>query len=753
MSDTASPITTEPRPGDGGDDDGPAVRLNKPVFYGSAIGVLVVAAWAIFAPTHADAVIGELVGYISTGFGWFYILVATAVLAFVLFLAFSSYGSIRLGPDHSRPDFSNLSWASMLFAAGIGTDLMFFSVAEPITQYTAPPVGPGETVEAAREATVWTLFHYGLTGWGMYALMGIALAYFAYRRELPLSIRSALYPLIGKRVFGRVGHAVDLAAVLGTIFGVATSLGIAVVLLNVGLNVLFGVPQGLAAQVGLVVVAVAIATVSAVSGVDKGIKRLSELNVIATLVLAAFILVTGQTSFLLNAMVTNLGDYLASFPSLTMETFAFEQPTEWLNSWTLFFWAWWIAWASFVGLFLARISRGRTIRQFVVGTMVIPFLYILIWVSIFGNAALASVRGGNDALATAAVEQPEQGFYLLLSEYPWFGFLAGLATLTGLLFYVTSADSGALVMASLTSYRRTPRDDGSTANRIFWAAATGLLTLGMLFVGGITTLQNATVIMGLPFGLVIVLVMLGLWKALRLERYRTESRRSSLPALLSGRSGPSATDTTPDDDGAGAGWRERLRRTMGHADGPGADRFLSGTATTALTDVAEELRGQGVPTRVRRCTDEEAPEVEPGEERPEGMRPLELVAEVHESLPFVYRLVPRVTGLPRYPLDGAPGADGAVRPDDTAARVETAGTAGSAMPAAAGIERAGTGGASGSAEGAGAWTDHHRVEVHLQGGGQGYNVMGYSYGQLVDDLLDQYEQHLELLRLEREAAP
>ena len=708
--------------GRAGSDDEPSVTLNRPVFYGSAIGVLLVAIWAIAAPDHADAVIGALVGWISTGFGWFYVVVATVVLGFVLFLSFSRYGSIKLGPDHSRPEYSNLSWAAMLFAAGICTDLMFFSVAEPITQFTAPPVGEPGTAQAAREATVWTIFHYGLTGWGMYALMGIALAYFAYRRGLPLSIRSALHPLIGKRVFGRVGHAIDLAAVLGTIFGVATSLGIAVVLLNVGLDVMFGVPVGTGAQIALIAVAVVIATISAVSGVDKGIKRLSELNVIAALLLALFILVTGNTSFLLNALVTNLGDYLSGLPALTMDTFAFEGQSEWLNSWTLFFWAWWIAWASFVGLFLARISRGRTIRQFVVGTLVIPFFYVLFWISIFGNAALDSVRSGNSALAATAVDAPETGFYMLLQEYPWFGFLAGLATVTGMLFYVTSADSGALVMANLTSNRRTPRDDATPANRIFWAAATGLLTLGMLSVGGITTLQNATLIMGLPFAFVIVLVMFGLYKALRLERYRSESRRASLPALLSSRSAPAGTDA---DDGRE--WRARLRRAMGRTDRDAADLFLRDVATSALDDVAAELREQGVAARVNRCDEPAGPDVEPGEHHPRGIRPVELVADLHESLPFVYRLVPRVCGLP------GPGAD-----EETAALAATNGHA----PAATARAVAGTG----------TRADHHRVEVHLHGGGQDYDVAGYTHGQVVSDVLDQYEQHLELLRREREGA-
>ena len=281
----------------------PNTRINPVVFFGSAVCIIAIALWAIISPEGAGATIGVVVGWISEGFGWFYILIATIFLAFVIFLALSRYGKTKLGPEHSEPEFSTFSWAAMLFAAGISTDLMFFSVAEPVTQYLAPPAGEGETLTAAREATVWTLFHYGLSGWGMYTLMGIALAYFAYRMNLPLSIRSALYPIFGRHIYGPLGHGVDLAAVLGTIFGVATSLGIGVVFLNFGLKILFNIPEGLAAQTGLVVLAVLVATISAVSGVDKGIRRLSELNVLLALGLAGFILVTGQTIFLLNAFV------------------------------------------------------------------------------------------------------------------------------------------------------------------------------------------------------------------------------------------------------------------------------------------------------------------------------------------------------------------------------------------------------------------------------------------------------------------
>ena len=678
-------------------------RINRPVFIGSAVGILAIALWAIFSPQGASDTIGVLVGWISNWFGWFYILIATVFLVFVVFLAVSPYGKIKLGPEHSKPDFSTFSWAAMLFAAGIGTDLMFFAVAEPVTQYLAPPTGQGETLNAAREATVWTLFHYGITGWGMYALMGIALAYFAYRMNLPLSIRSALYPLFGNRIYGPLGHGVDLAAVLGTIFGIATSLGIGVVFLNSGLKILFGIPQGITAQIGLVVLAVGVATISAVTGVDRGIRRLSELNVLLALGLTAFVLITGQTVFLLNAFVLNIGDYVSNFAGLTMQTFAFDRPTEWLNGWTLFFWAWWIAWASFVGLFLARISRGRTIREFVAGTLIIPFLYVLMWVSIFGNSAIELVRNGNAQFGQTAMNQPEQGFYLLLQQYPLFPIIASIAIVVGLLFYITSADSGALVMGNLTSYRKTPRDDASNPVRIFWAVATGLLTIAMLLVGGITALQNATIIMGLPFGFVMVLLMFGLYKALRVESYREDSIRHSLPARLSGRN-------TPDEDRAASrSWRQRLKRSMSFPDHKRASEFLSDVALPALTEVAEELREHGVEAEVRDSTGAENSTNGSGSndaDNPDdsGVSYVELVADLGEEAPFLYRISPREAALPVY-------GDLSHRESDV----------------------------------------YYRLDVHLREGGQGYDVMGYTHSQLIDDVLDQYEQHVEFIRLNAEA--
>lgn len=380
-------------------------RINRAVFWGTAVGVVAITVWAAAAPDSASSVIGAVVDGISKNFGWFYFLVVAAVLLFVIFLAITRVGNTKLGPDHSKPQFNLFTWGSMLFAAGIGVDLMFFSVSEPVTQYLAPPVGEGQTLQAARQAMVWTLFHYGLAGWGLYALMGLALGYFAYRHNLPLSIRSALYPIFGKRIHGPVGDGVDIAAMLGTIFGIATSLGIGVAQLNFGLSFLFGVPESLAVQAALIVLAVAITAVSSISGVDKGIRRLAELNVVLAIGLMLFILFAGKTSFLLDSLVQNVGDFFAMFPGMALNTFAYDRPDDWLNSWTLFFWAWWIAWAPFVGLFLARISRGRTIRQFVFGCLTVPFAFIAIWIVIFGNSALDIVMGGNQAFGEVALNQ------------------------------------------------------------------------------------------------------------------------------------------------------------------------------------------------------------------------------------------------------------------------------------------------------------------------------------------------------------
>lgn len=626
-TDASSPPPAAPPPPVKGHAPVGSPPVKWPVFVASLVGVLAVAVWAYIAPKTAETVIGEVVTKVSSGFGWFYILLATAILVFVIYLGASRFGHMRLGPAHSRPEFSTFAWASMLFAAGIGTDVMFYSVVEPVTQYVAPPTGQGETVEAAREATVWTLFHYGITGWGMYALMGLALAFFSYRLNLPLAVRSALFPIFGRRIDGPIGHAVDTAAVLGTIFGVATSLGIGVVFLNVGLNVMFGVPIGTGAQIGLATLAVTMAAVSATTGVDRGIRFLSQLNVLLALGLAGWVLVTGKTELLLEAVVMNIGDFVSMFPGMTLETFAYEDANEWMGFWTLFFWAWWVAWASFVGLFLARISRGRTIREFVVGTLVIPFAYIVMWVSVFGNAALSRVRGGDAEFTEAAQAYDGSGFFMLLDQYPAAGMLVAVATFVGLLFYVTSADSGALVMGNLCSRLRHVQEDCAAWQRIVWAAVTGLLTIAMLLVGGIVALQYATIIMGLPFAIVMVLVMWGLLKALRTEQRRTESGGVTSPTRLGGEQGRES-------------WKERLARATNFVDADDAERHLDRVVEPALREVSDELCQRGVETTATRGV------AEPDEDDPDGGAFVEL--RTAGEVPFVYRVQVGSSPVPAY---------------------------------------------------------------------------------------------------------
>ncbi|AMW09778.1 high-affinity choline transporter BetT [Streptomyces qaidamensis] len=679
----------ETAPGIGqAEDEAVGAGTFKPVvFIGSAVLILAVSIWAIITPSGAEKAIGVTVDKISSWFGWYYFLAATLYLVFVVFIGVSKYGTIKLGPRHYKPDYGLFAWSAMLFAAGIGIDLMFFSVAGPVSHYLAPPEGDPETIEAARQAVVWTLFHYGITGWAMYALMGMVLGYFAFRHRLPLAIRSALYPIIGRRIHGRIGDAVDLAAIIGTVFGISVSLGIGVVQLNYGLNLLFDVPEGLPAQIGLIAVAVVMATVSAVAGVDKGIRRLSQLNVLLAVLLMLFILIVGEPFRLLNALVQNVGDYVAGFPSMTLNTFAYDQPTEWLDAWTLFFWAWWIAWAPFVGLFLARISRGRTLRQFVAATLIIPFLFTGLFLAVFGNSALFLVRDGNTEFGETAMAAPEQGFYGLLEQYPGAGFSIGLATFVGLLLYVTSADSGALVMGNLSSDLPTPVTDAAPWLRIFWAVATGLLTLAMLIVGGVTALTDATIIMGLPFSFVMFLIMAGLYQALRTERMREEAQVTSLPGSLSGRTMPHGPPGAPN-------WRRRLARAMAFPGRRAAGRFVEDVCRPAFTDVASELRGQGAEAELLEGVAEE-----------NGVAHVGLRVPIGPSDEFVYRVWPVEMPTPGF-------ATRSVTTHDT----------------------------------------YVRFEVQLAEGNQDYNVMGYTKEQLIADVLDQYERHLEFLRLHDEAS-
>jgi choline/glycine/proline betaine transport protein len=446
--------------------------------------------------------------------GWFYMGVVALFFIWIIYLACSKYAHIKLGPDDSSPDYSYASWFAMLFSAGMGIGLLFFGVAEPITHFNSPPVGEGNTVEAAQNAMLFTYFHWGLQAWTTYIVVGLSLAYFSYRHGLPLTMRSALYPIIGERVHGRIGHSVDVFAVLGTMFGVATSLGIGAMQINAGLNYLFQVNISEVTQVLIIAVITGFATISVVSGLDAGIRRISELNIVLAILLLAFVLLAGPTAGLLGSFIQNIGNYLSNMTSLTFNLYAY-QPNEWMGEWTLFYWAWWISWSPFVGIFIARISKGRTIREFILGVLLVPTGFTFLWLSIFGNSALFIELGGDGgAISAATLNQMPTALFVLLEQLPWTTIVSMVAVLLIVTFFVTSSDSGSLVIDTITSG---DNKDSATWQRLFWAVSQGIVASVLLVGGGLAALQAATLSSALPIAFIMILMCLGLARKLKTE--------------------------------------------------------------------------------------------------------------------------------------------------------------------------------------------------------------------------------------------
>ncbi len=651
-------------------------RVRWRVFIISAAMILTFSVWAMVVPVQAEDTMHSVVLWIATNLGWYYVLTITVVLLFVLWVALSKEGGVRLGPDHSRPEYNLFTWVAMLFAAGVGIDMLFYSVTGPITQYIAPPSGTPESAAAAQDAVIWTMFHYGVAGWAIYALLGMAMGYFAYRWGMPLSIRAVLYPLLGKRVRGATGDAIDIFALVGTVFGVATSMGIGVVLLNVGIAWIFGLQEGLALQIALVAIAVIMTIASCTSGVDKGIRMVSELNLWAAGAMMLYILVTGDPPFLLNALLENIGRFIYTFPERTLETFAFEPGgAEWMAGWTLFFWAFWLSWGPFVGLFLARISRGRTLREFVIAAITAPVLCDFFIVSIFGNSALRKVLDGNTAFAKLAVDSPEHGWYALLEMFPGAPFLIGLATLSGVLFYLTSANSGAMVMSNFSSSIPDPSVDGAKWLRIFWALVTAILTVAMLVAGGVTTMEYATLIFALPVTVIAYLVMASFSKVLRMERAEREGRvmRRHSVAMDGGQ--------TPEKT-----WRQRLAP---YPSNKAVAEFVERTVQPALQDVVNEFKILGYDAELTATPNAET-----------GIDAHTLVVNMEGHRNFHYQVGAVEAPVPMF------GARSMPRETDV----------------------------------------YYRLQVFTQTGTEGYDLMGLTHQQVINDVLDRYDAHLSFLQ-------
>ncbi|WP_311238464.1 MULTISPECIES: choline BCCT transporter BetT [unclassified Xanthomonas] len=553
-------------------------RILPQVFIPTAAIVLLLLALSIFVPEKATTWFTAAKNWTANDAGWFTILSVAGFLVFVVGVAISGYGRIKLGPDHSRPDYSYASWFAMLFAAGMGIGLMFFGVAEPIMHYATPPTGTPESAEAARQAMRITFFHWGVHAWAIYAVVALALAYFAYRHNLPLRVRSALYPLIGERIHGPIGHAVDTFAALGTIFGLATSLGLGVMQINSGLNYLFGLEVSTLVQVSLIGIIILVATGSVVAGLDSGVRRLSEINMIMAVALLAFVLVCGPTVHLMQAFVQNTGMYASQLFSMTFNLYAYE-PSGWLGGWTLFYWGWWIAWSPFVGMFIARISRGRTVREFVVGVLLVPIGFTFLWMTIYGNSALFMVRSeGVQELVKAVSDDSSMALFEFLRHLPLTMFTSSLAVVLVALFFVTSADSGALVIDMLTSKGE---EESPVWQRIFWALLVGGIAVALLIAGGLESLQAATIASALPFTIVMILMCWGLLKAMHLDATKRSISRDA--RLLPG---------TSED------WRARLKLLAHNPVKIEVVAFIKDQVLPALQEVAMELRKQDLPVEV-----------------------------------------------------------------------------------------------------------------------------------------------------------
>lgn len=548
-----------------------------PVFIPTIVVAFLLIAGTIAQPQAASDAFSATLSWITVNFGWFYMLTVAIFLVFIVVVAVSDWGKIRLGPEHSEPQYSFPAWFAMLFSAGYGIALLFFGVAEPVLHYSQPPQGAGETVDAARQAMQIAYFHWGVHIWAIYGLVGLVLAYFAYRHGLPLSIRSALYPLIGERIYGWPGHLVDVFAILGTMFGLATSLGLSVTQINAGLNYLWpSIPVGTTVQVIAIALITLAATASVVAGLDKGVKNLSILNMGLAVFLMLVVFLAGPTIHVLETFLQNTGSYLSGLVARTFNLQAYSR-SDWIGNWTLFIFGWTIAWAPFVGLFIAKISRGRTIRQFVFGVLAVPTVFTFLWFSIFGDTALWMImQQGVHSLVGDVQADHAVAIFAFYEQLPWSSFLSLITVFLIITFFVTSSDSGSLVIDSLASGGAlvTP-----AWQRVFWAVLEGLIAAVLLLAGGLNALQTMTIASALPFAIIMLVAMVGMWRALVIEGHRDSSLQSAQAQTR-----PNYRRTQ---------WRNRLAGLVDFPDETRVNQFIQGPAQHALNEVQLELTRLG----------------------------------------------------------------------------------------------------------------------------------------------------------------
>jgi len=498
------------------------LNVNGPVFFTSTIIIIISIALTLIFEEQAEGYFDAIQAFVSNNGGWFFVLCVNIYLIFVLYLAFSKFGNIRIGGKDAKPEFKTLSWFAMLFSAGMGIGLLFWSIAEPVTHFMSPPLTEGGTPAAAQEAMNFTFLHWGFHAWGIYALVGLSLAYFTYSHGLPLTIRSVFYPVLGDKIYGKRGDLIDIFAVLATLFGLATSLGLGVQQIAAGLAHVFGLDSGIITQVSLIAIITAIATISVVLGVDKGVKFLSEWNMRIAVLLLLLVVVLGPTIFIFQSFVQNTGSYFYSFLEISSWTESYTG-NNWQNAWTVFYWGWWIAWSPFVGMFIARISKGRSIKEFILGVLVVPSLLTFFWITAFGSTSIQQALLGDQTIINAVDDNVATALFVYLEDFPFSVVLniIGVILIAG--FFVTSSDSGSLVVDSLTSGGKI---DAPVGQRIFWAVAEGAIAAVLLIGGGLQALQTASIVTGLPFAFILLFMCYSLYIGVRDEYLKSEEKKA-----------------------------------------------------------------------------------------------------------------------------------------------------------------------------------------------------------------------------------
>ena len=555
--------------------------------------VVLLVAMILIVPEQTQTLLNAAKSGIFANFSWFYVLAFSVFLGFLVILSVSSLGNIKLGNDEEEPEFGFLSWLAMLFAAGMGVGLMFFGVAEPLTHYLSD-ITTGSAEHKQQEALLHTLFHWGIHAWAVYGTIALALAYFGFRYKLPLALRSCFYPLLKERINGKLGDLIDIMALLATLFGIITTLGFGASQLGAGLHQLGWISENsFSLQIVVIAVVMSLATFSAISGVGKGVKILSELNLTLAFCLLIFVLVAGPTLYLLSAFSDNIGTYLSNLVQLSFKTYVYEQEhTGWFSGWTILYWAWWCSWAPFVGLFIARISKGRTIREFIFGVLVIPSMFGILWFTVFGNTAIWLNDGEAAGTLGQMISSPETLLFKFLDYLPLSG-VTGLVSLVVIsLFFITSADSGIYVLNNIAS-----RDKSLAAPRwqaVMWGVLMSVVAIVLMQSGGLANLQAMTLLVALPFAMLMLLMCFSLWKGLSADKKYFDTKVN-----------PTSIFWTGDK------WKERLEQMMNQTQEKDILRFLKHTVLPAMRELRQELIGKyDLSVQINTLFDQDEPAVE-----------------------------------------------------------------------------------------------------------------------------------------------